>query len=339
LPTSRWRALSRSKRFKLRHSVSSPSSRFRLSELSPEQVRLAKRLATDAATAELARAFRAQNLRWILLKGPVTASRLYKDGTFRDYGDIDALVAPEDYAVAVEVIESLGYHRVAELPRDQVEHALAWERPTDHSFIDLHHHVPHTALEAERAWAAFTRDSEEMTIAGERVEVIGMPAFALLMVFHALHNAPERGKPLVDLERAVAQIPLEVWVRARALAAELATERNLAAGLMLTPAASKLRKDLRLPSLGRWERYLRRGTVMRTTLPIRVVSRAKGPRSKLRALRGEVLPSSDTKPFFEKTYSSSMFVAGLRRIGRVLMRIPLALGAWYLERRDRRGGA
>jgi hypothetical protein len=308
-----------------------------LSALSPDQVRLARRLATDAATAELARAFRARNLRWILLKGPVTAARLYGDGTFRDYGDIDALVASPDYATAVDVIESLGYQRTAELPRDQVEHALAWERPSDHSFIDLHHHVPHTGLEAEQAWDAFTREPEEMTIAGERVEVLGMAAFALLMVFHALHNAPARGKPLVDLERAVAQIPLDVWARARTLAAELATERNLAAGLMLTPAASKLRRDLGLPTIGWWERYLRRGTVMRTTLPIKVVSRAKGPRAKLQAVRGEVLPSSDTKPFFEKTYSSSMFLAGLRRIGRVLMRIPLALGAWYLERKDRRG--
>ena len=301
-------------------------------------MRLAKRLATDAATAELARSFRDRNLRWLLLKGPVVASRLYKDGTFRDYGDIDVLVAPKDYDTATATLVELGYHLSPHLPSGALQHASEWHRPTDHSFVDLHRHVPHVGAPAEEGWVAFLRDSEEMTVAGERVEVCGYPAFALLMALHALHHGRKRGKPLADLDRAVAQIPLHQWATARALAADLRAERNLATGLMLTPAGVALRKDLNLPKIPWWEQTLRRGSVMGQTASFDLLANAKGARRKLWTLRQEVLPTKETRPLFEKSYSSSsMTLVSLRRIGRIVRRTPATLAAWYLERKDRCG--
>ena len=305
--------------------------------LSADQFRLAKRLATDAATAELARAFRERDTRWLLLKGPVVASRLYGDGTFRDYGDIDVLVAPSAHAAAAAVLEDLGYRLAPNLPSGEVQHALEWHRPTDHSFVDLHRYVPHLAAPPEAAWAAFVRDSEEMAVAGERVEVTGYPAFALLMALHALHHGRDRTKPLVDLERAVTEIPLQEWAKARILAAELWAERNLAAGLMLSSAGSRLREELDLPKIPRWERALRGGSVMGRTRSFTVVSRSTGARSKLRTLRREVFPTKETRPVFEKAYSSSSPVLiFLRRIGRVARKTPLVVAAWYLEKKDER---
>jgi Uncharacterised nucleotidyltransferase len=308
-----------------------------VSALSAQEVRLAKRMATDAATAELARAFREKGIRWLLLKGPVVAARLYKDGTFRDYVDIDVLVAPSEYEAAADVVRGLGYEMDPHLPRAELEHAYGWKRSSDRSAVDLHHYVPHLGASAEKVWAAFTRDAEGISVGGEWIEVTGYPAFALVMVFHALHNAPEGGKHIFDLERAVAQIPFGEWEKARELARELEAERNLATGLMLTPAASSLGRKLGLPRVHRWERVLRSGPVSRLTLPMRHVSNTKGVVPKLRALRTEMLPSKETRPFFEKSYSSSwMPLLFLQRIGRIILKAPLAVAVWYVRRKDRR---
>ena len=308
-----------------------------MSALSAQQLRLAKRMATDAATAELARTFRERGIRWLLLKGPVTAARLYKDGTFRDYLDIDVLVGPSDQEAAARALIDLGYELGPQLPRGELEHASTWRRERDRSTVDLHRYLPYAGSRREEAWTSLLRDSEVMTVGGETVEITGYPAFALLMVFHALHNAPEPGKHLSDLERAVTEIPLAEWNRARALAIELGVERDLAAGLELTPSSSALRATLGLPRIRSWEKALRSGPVSRLALPMSHVSEAKGVGKKLRALRSEAVPSRQTQPFFEKAYSSSSMPAlVLQRLGRVIRKTPLAIAVWFLRRRDQR---
>lgn len=310
-----------------------------MSTLSSDELQVLQRLATDAATMELARSLRASSIRWLLLKGPAVARRLYDKNELRNYGDIDVLVAPADYPSVVEILRGLGYARAPHLPRGEVEHASTWKRSAG-EVVDLHRHIPHLGASPDEVWTEFVRDSEEITIAGERIEVSGLSAFALLMALHALHHMPDGGKPLADLERAVRQIPRDKWTDVRDLAQKLGAERNLAVALELSPVTANLRSSLGLPKIPRWEQRLRSGAVVRLATPIRLILETRGAGSKMKAVARELWPSRDTQPFFNERYKTSSMIGVLaRRVVQVVLKMPVSVAVWCIEWRDRRAAA
>src|SRR3954469_1230578 len=85
-----------------------------LSDLSSETasnraVAAARTLVLDAVAIECIAALRAEDIRVILLKGPVTDRWLYSDGGLRDYIDVDLLVPRGDFRVALKTLERLGF--------------------------------------------------------------------------------------------------------------------------------------------------------------------------------------------------------------------------------------
>ena len=74
------------------------------SERVAKLVATASRLALDAATADVLRAFERVGARALLLKGASIARWLYAEGEPRTYVDCDVLVAPADVAAAEEVL-------------------------------------------------------------------------------------------------------------------------------------------------------------------------------------------------------------------------------------------
>src|SRR5580692_7743029 len=62
----------------------------------------------DALTVEVAGAFGREGIETLVLKGPVLAKWLYP-GEVRSYVDSDLMVAPENRARAVGVLERLGF--------------------------------------------------------------------------------------------------------------------------------------------------------------------------------------------------------------------------------------
>jgi hypothetical protein len=70
--------------------------------------RLARNFAVDVLTTEVAGAFGHEGVVTLVLKGPVLARWLYP-GEVRPYVDSDLMVAPENRARAVGVLERLGF--------------------------------------------------------------------------------------------------------------------------------------------------------------------------------------------------------------------------------------
>lgn len=68
----------------------------------------ARNFAIDALTAEVVSAFTGEGIGTVVLKGPVLARWLYP-GEVRPYVDSDLMVAPDDRARAVGVLERLGF--------------------------------------------------------------------------------------------------------------------------------------------------------------------------------------------------------------------------------------
>lgn len=301
--------------------------------LSPEQQLAAVSLAADMAAAEFARVAKARKLRWLLLKGPAIATRLYPDGEHRPYVDIDVLVAPRDYGRAEALLAELGFREAPHLPRQRVEHASPWRAPEKAS-VDLHRRVPHVPADPHVAWTVLTRDSESLRVAGEDVTVLSIPALALLVALHALHHGPAVAKPLRDLSLAAERLPQSAWEGARALSFEVGAERNLAAAMTLTPESRALTSSLALPRLRRWEITLRSGDPARVASAFALLRETPGVRRKVAALKDELVP----KDLIGKAKGTEEEASTARTLGRrVLLAMltgPGALAAWLLQVAD-----
>lgn len=285
---------------------------------------------------EIARAFRDAEIRWLLLKGPSIASRLYADGDSRFYVDVDALVPPPDHARAQRVLAELGFVERAYLPRQRVEHAGVWERARQK--VDLHRRFPHIPAGPDAIWHVFSRKTETVKIADENVEIPGLGATALIVALHALHHGTSVDKPMTDLARAIDRFPYRVWREAVEIAEELGAARNLSAALSLGPSTEVLRNSLGLPEPSRWEVYLRSGDRARLAAAFALLEDTRGFKGKATTLWRELVPEPDVRAGEIRRHyggSSAARIHG-RRVVRIVSGIPQAFLARRLERRDAR---
>jgi putative nucleotidyltransferase-like protein len=299
--------------------------------LSANESLAVRSLAADMATAQLARELTALDVRWLLLKGPSIARRLYADGAHRPYVDVDALVSPDDFATVEEALRRLGFSPAPYSSRPAVEHDAPWRRQ-DGCVVDLHRGFTHVPAGPEAIWAAFTRDARPLTVAGAVVESPGDAALALIVALHALGDAPSEGKAMADLVRAARQLSIETWSAARSLAAELGAERNLAAALSLTPEAAGVARDLRLPALSRWEIKLRTGGRAASASVVHSIVTAPGVRSKVAALLRELRASAPNANGAGE--GTGRLRARAARLRRGIVHLPVTLMAWWVQRHD-----
>ncbi|MGH9280281.1 MAG: nucleotidyltransferase family protein [Acidimicrobiales bacterium] len=208
---------------------------------------MARCLQHDAVAVEVSGAFRAAGVRSVLLKGAAVATWLYDDGALRGYGDADLLVSPADFERAEAVLKAAGFRlvRPGMSPLEETDHARAWARHG--AVVDLHYTIWGVAVEPSRAWDVLTRDAVELRLGGGRLEALGIPARTLHVALHAAQHGGGAGKPLADLSRAAARVPLETWRDAAELARELGAEGAMAAGLGLHAATAPLAVELELP--------------------------------------------------------------------------------------------
>jgi len=215
-------------------------------------------LLLDAAAAESIATLRAQGVRAILLKGPVTAQWLYSGHTPRNYSDVDLLVAPDEFPRALRLLEDIGYRNRAGA-RDKFEggHAvpLRREQPSGADgtgfpaglSINLHWRFDGIDAPDEDFWTVIAADAERMLVSGREVEVPSEPARALLLAVHAGTFAPSFRQPLTDLDRALERLPDDTWRAAHRLAVRLDALSRFTAGLGTRPLGLKLidRLDLK----------------------------------------------------------------------------------------------
>ncbi len=198
-------------------------------------------LTVDATAAEVIGAFRRAGVRSIVLKGPSLARWLYEPESTRISADVDLLVAPPDRVAAEHALASLGFKP---FPTNVVEdrYALPWSRRGNPVYVDLHLTLLGVNVSNEKAWDVLSRETDEMTIGGVSAAVLAPPARAMHVALHAAQHGARFERPLEDLRRALAQLPLEVWRDAADLASELEAEPMFAAGLgLLVPGKALLR--------------------------------------------------------------------------------------------------
>lgn len=215
--------------------------------LTASKQRAARRLALEAATAQVIDALDARGVRAILLKGPALARWLYGEPDERPYSDVDLLVAPEQFTMAEAVLADLGfsYQLGGARAHEQVTHAHHWVREHPlRAAVDLHRSLFWIRNTDRVAWETLSRKTDFINVAGVKVEVLARPAQALVVALHAAQHGRDVRKPLRDLERALTVADDVLWRQAASLAEDLGVRKAFAAGLRLHPGGADLASAL-----------------------------------------------------------------------------------------------
>lgn len=205
----------------------------------------ARALATDAASAEVVRAWRQRGIESILLKGATTATWLYEHES-RGYVDADLLVDPSHLMEAAAVLTELGFVPASGHFSD---HAHPWIRSSDQAVVDLHVTVWGSTRSPQRVWDELRSWVEPLQLGPVRVLALRVPARALHL---ALHAAQHRDSPArrTDLRRALQRTSLADWRQAEQLADRIRALPIMAVGLELEPAGRELLRHLALTRAG-----------------------------------------------------------------------------------------
>ncbi len=224
-------------------------------------------LLLDAAAAECISTLRAEKIRAILLKGPVTANWLYPDAP-RTYTDVDLLVAPDEFPRAVRTLEGIGYRNFTEAEVEDGGRFSEWADTVEgvHAIpltlegssvagstrfppgleVDLHWSFHGIGAPDKDFWTVVAGDAERMRVSGTEIDVPSEPARALLLALHAGTFRASCRQPLTDLDRALELLPEETWRAARRLAVRLDAVPRFAAGLGMRPLGLELIDRLHL---------------------------------------------------------------------------------------------
>lgn len=297
--------------------------------------------AIDALTAEVASAFASEGIETLVLKGPVLAKWLYP-GEVRPYGDSDLMVAPEERAHAVSVLERLGF--VEHCPWMPSPACLdpggtPFSRP-DGGMVDLHCQLQGLDGDPDVIWGRFVASAGRQVIGGVELRVPGRDAVLLHVVLHAAQHAYQvDGKPLEDLRRALACVEESGWSSALGLARAFRGVSAFAAGLRLLPEGGEMARRLDLDGVRSLRRELRREDHVIAEELYALLSAEVGIRRKLAIAAGDVWP----RPDYMRWWSPLARRGKLGLVGaylwRVIWLIGEAPGAVHTLWRVRRGKA
>jgi hypothetical protein len=248
-------------------------------------------LAIEATAAEAVEALHSAGIRTIVLKGPALAHWLYDSQSTRLAADVDLLIAVADRSAAETVLAELGYRAFpSNVAGGEIKHAHHWDRELNPISVDLHLTLPGVAVSNENAWCVLSQDTEQLVVGGTEVEVLAPAARAMHIALHAAQHGPGFEGPMEDLERALDQLPPEIWDEAAALARRLDAESMFAAGLGLRDHGREILARLGLSDQKTVEAALRATTPPDLALGFHQLASAPGLRPKLAFVARKIVP-------------------------------------------------
>ncbi|HTD09987.1 MAG TPA: nucleotidyltransferase family protein [Solirubrobacteraceae bacterium] len=293
--------------------------------------------AIDALTAEVAGAFAGEGIGTVVLKGPVLARWLYP-GEVRAYGDSDLMVAPDDRARAVSVLERLGFAEYCAwmpTPLSLDPGGTAFGRRG--AMVDLHCQLPGLNGDPDAIWGRLAASAERQVIAGVELQVPDRDMVLLHVVLHAAHHANMvDGKPLEDLRRALALVEQAGWSSALELARAYRGVPAFAAGLRLLPEGEDLARRLDLGEVRSLQHEIRREDNVIAEELYALLSVKVGIRRKLVIAASDVFPRPDYMRWWSRLARRGRFGLAGAYLWRMIWIIGQAPGAihalWRIQR-------
>jgi Uncharacterised nucleotidyltransferase len=292
----------------------------------------------DAVTVEVVGAFAGEGIDTVVLKGPVLAWWLYP-GEVRPYVDSDLLVAPDDRARAVGVLERLGFAEHCAwmpTPLSLDPGGTAFNRPGGGT-VDLHCQLPGLDGDPDAIWSRVAASAQRQVIAGVELRVPDRDTVLLHVALHAAHHANMvGGNPLEDLRRAFAVVEEAGWLRALALARAYEGVAAFAAGLRLLPEGEDLACRLGLGEVRSLQYEIRREDNVIAEELYALLSADVGIRRKLVIAASDIFPLPDYMRWWSPlARRGKLGLAGayLWRVIWIIGQAPRAIGTlWRIQR-------
>ncbi|MBA2616078.1 MAG: nucleotidyltransferase family protein, partial [Actinobacteria bacterium] len=251
-------------------------------------------LALDVATAEVTAAFRAAEIRTILLKGAALRDWPSPSPTRRSV-DVDLLVPPDRFNDAESVLKRLGFESRAldGLPYDRPVPAHAWSRGDHGAKVDLHRNIIGVGASPEVTWTILAAHTAVLDLGTTKVDALAPAARAMHVALHAAQHGNKQAPTLRDLQRAVDALPLELWADAAAIAAQLDASHAFAAGLRLVPSGAAIASALRLSFAQTTDVALMAATSPNMARGFAWLDNLAGPRAKGYFIARKLIPPRD----------------------------------------------
>lgn len=228
---------------------------------------LARVLVLEATLVRLAEVLEHAGVRFRVLKGPAVAHLDYPDPAWRDFGDLDLLIHPDDLDRTITVLADYGYVRRFPEPRAGFDRRFTKSvsmANADGLEFDLHRTFA-PGLFGLRVQVAMLWDTppERFRLGGRTLDALAAEERLIHACYHAsLGNVPPRLVPLRD----VAQLLLDGKVdatRVRKLAAAWQGEGVVAQAITMAWRAFGLTDTV---ELSRWAEQYEPGTRERRDL-------------------------------------------------------------------------
>jgi hypothetical protein len=207
--------------------------------------------AVDAVTAEVWKAFKAEAIPSVVLKGPGIATWLFSGGEPRTYGDSDMLLRRCDWEKAKQVLLKMGFEDdLGPLAHPRMESGAGypWLRPSDRASVDLHYTLFGVGVEPDVLWDAIASETVRERVGGAEVSLPSKPARLLHICLHAIQHGggtdKSWAKPVRDLRQALDRAPVETWARALALAEKVDAAGAFTAGLRVLPRGREIADEI-----------------------------------------------------------------------------------------------
>jgi hypothetical protein len=232
---------------------------------------------------------------WLIVKGPAVASTLYDPPELRNAGDIDVLVAPDQFARAVALLENAG-HPVDDanwpLVRRLTAGQLHMMLPND-TALDLHWHLLFNSderLQFPVTTTELVRRRRSVSIAGADLFTLDSADTLIHLSFHAAKEGGDRLGWLSDITRAAAVSDLD-WDHV--VSRSLDWRMELPVGTMLQRAVRELDAPVPADVLERlmpraWRSWM---TLVDRAFPVATMTRRLGNPSSLLAKSATVAPT------------------------------------------------
>jgi hypothetical protein len=165
---------------------------------------LALDLRLERLLLETTAALRRSGVTYRALKGPVLAHTVYSDPSLRSFGDIDVLVSPEQFDIAIHTLNELGFVRRFVEPRAGFDARFAKGACLEHADgleVDLHRTLAPGAFGMRIAQHdLFAAPARNIDLGGVTISAVGREIAFMHACFHAaLGDYPPRLVPIRDI--------------------------------------------------------------------------------------------------------------------------------------------
>jgi len=309
------------------------------SEENPTLATVARTLILDGLAAESISALQTRGIRALLLKGPVTSRWLYAGWRFRDYVDVDVLVAPSDFLRASQTLTELGFRdtQADRSANELVPHANTFvvggrllARFPAGLPLDLHCNFHGVQASDGVFWTLAGASAERMRVAGVDVETPSEAMRTLLVALHAATSGPFAVQQLVDLDRTLELLPDETWSAAHDLAMRLDAVPRFVAGLTMRPQGLELVERLGFETRMDVSGALRALGIPPVAEGIERLRTTSGVRGRARLVARELIPTPSFMRAWSPLARRGAVGLGLAYVGRpfwLLRKLPAALRA------------